>query len=62
MMVQGTMSAAAWGISQGGFGVIVSETDQGWYGKGFLFEKEKEKQTRKTLRFSTEEDHLFTSR
>ena len=34
MMAQGTMSIAAWGISQGGFGVIASEDDQGWFGKG----------------------------
>ena len=33
-MVQGTTSEAAWGISQGGFGVIASEKDQGWFGKG----------------------------
>ena len=29
VMVQGTTSEAAWGISQGGFGVIASENDQG---------------------------------
>ena len=42
MMAQGTMSIAAWGISQGGFGVIASEDDQGWFGKGlFDFNKTK---------------------
>ena len=35
-MVQGTTSVAAWGICQGGFGVIASENDQGWFGKGSL--------------------------
>ena len=34
LMVQGTTSEAAWGISQSGFGVIASEKDQGWFGKG----------------------------
>jgi hypothetical protein len=36
-MVQGTTSQAAWAIAQGGFGVIASENDQGWYGKGIYF-------------------------
>jgi len=34
-MAQGTTSQAAWSIAQGGFGIIASENDQGWFGKGF---------------------------
>ena len=34
VMVQGTTSEAAWGISQGGFGVIESERTKGGLGRG----------------------------
>jgi len=34
LMVQGTTAEAGWSIAQGGFGVIASENDQGWFGKG----------------------------
>jgi len=34
LMVQGTTTEAAMSIAQGGFGVIASENDQGWFGKG----------------------------
>jgi len=34
LMVQGTTSEAGWSIAQRGFGVVSSEDDPGWYGKG----------------------------
>jgi len=34
LMVQGTTTEAGWSIAQGGFGVVASEGDPGWYGKG----------------------------
>lgn len=34
LMTQGTTSEAAWSIAQGGFGVVATEKDQGWYGRG----------------------------
>jgi len=34
LMVQGTTTEAGWSIAQGGFGVVASENDQGWFGKG----------------------------
>jgi len=34
LMVQGTTTEAGWSIAQGGFGVVASEKDQGFYGKG----------------------------
>jgi len=34
VMVQGTTTEAGWSIAQGGFGVIASVNDQGWFGKG----------------------------
>ena len=33
-MVQGTTTEAGWSIAQGGFGVVSSEDDPGWYGRG----------------------------
>ena len=36
-MAQGTSKEASWGIAEGGFGVVASPNDQGWFGKGFLF-------------------------
>ena len=35
-MAQGTSEEASWGIAEGGFGVVASANDQGWFGKGFL--------------------------
>jgi len=34
LMVQGTTTEAGWSIAQGGYGVIASVNDQGWFGKG----------------------------
>jgi len=34
LMVQGTTTEAGWSIAQGGFGVLASVGDPGWYGKG----------------------------
>ena len=34
LLVQGTTTEAGWSIAQGGFGVVSSEDDPGWYGKG----------------------------
>jgi len=34
LMIQGTTTDAGWSIAQGGFGVVSSEDDPGWYGKG----------------------------
>ena len=34
LMVQGTTIEAGWSIAQGGFGVVASQNDQGFYGKG----------------------------
>ena len=36
-MAQGTDSEAAWKIAEGGFGLVTSDTDPGWFGKGFFF-------------------------
>ena len=33
-MAQGTTNRAAWNIAHGGYGVIASDDDPGWYGKG----------------------------
>ena len=35
-MAQGTDSVAAWKIAEGGFGLVTSDTDPGWFGKGFF--------------------------
>ena len=37
VMAQGTSKEASWGIAEGGFGVVASANDQGWFGKGFSF-------------------------
>ena len=33
-MAQGTDSIAAWKIAESGFGLVTSDNDPGWFGKG----------------------------
>jgi len=49
LMVQGTTTEAGWSIAQGGYGVIASVNDQGWFGKGIY--------VRSSMRYA----HQYTS-
>jgi len=49
-MAQGTDSEAAWKIAEGGFGLVTSDTDPGWFGKGLQKSKITKKKTRKKLK------------